>query len=126
MSFKKLVAKLFWSENRNDFVIATDKSISFNVNLGKLLVGTLEYDNGTWYFKYSEDFRNQNKVMPLVNFPNKEKTYESTELWPFFASRIPSNAQLQAGDAKQDIIKMLQTYGRKTIANPYQIERTFA
>lgn len=64
--------------------------------------------------------------MPLVNFPNKEKVYESKELWPFFASRIPSNTQLQAGKTKEDIIVMLQKYGRKTVANSYQIERTYA
>lgn len=56
MSFKKLVAKLFWSGNHDNFVISTNESVSFNVNLGKLLVGTLEYGNNMWYFKYSEDF----------------------------------------------------------------------
>lgn len=126
MNHKNLATKLFWSENQNKFVVSTNVPVSFNVKLGRLLVGTLEYDNQMWHFKYSEDFKNQKRIVTLVNFPYKEKTYESKELWPFFASRIPSNAQLQAGKAKQNIVDMLQQYGRRTVANPYKIERAYA
>ena len=61
--------------------------------------------------------------LALVNFPTVDKEYSSSELWPFFVSRIPSRAQLQApkGTERQDLVSLLKNYGRKTIANPYQL-----
>ena len=93
--FKKILARLFWSESQNDMVLATEDDATFNVNLGKLLVGTLLYSAGVWYFSYSNEFKLQNRILPLANFPSKDKEYSTRDLWPFFASRIPSNAQLQ-------------------------------
>ena len=37
--FKKVLARLFWSESQHDMVLAADNDATFNVNLGKLLVG---------------------------------------------------------------------------------------
>ena len=39
--FQKVFARLFWSESQNDVVLAADNDATFNINLGKLLVGTL-------------------------------------------------------------------------------------
>ena len=33
--FKKILARLFWSESQNDMVLATEDDATFNVNLGK-------------------------------------------------------------------------------------------
>lgn len=120
---KKMIANLFWSENRNDVILAPENDASFNVNLGKLLVGTLVYSDGVWHFSYSDEFKHQDKILPLANFPSKDKSYSACELWPFFASRIPSNAQLQIGkeDAREDIVTLLQKFGKRTIANPYEL-----
>lgn len=121
--FQKIFARLFWSENQQDMVLAADNDASFSINLGKLLVGTLLYSNQMWYFRYSDEFKRQNRILPLVNFPSKDKEYSARELWPFFASRIPSNAQLQIDkDKLQDnIVTLLQRFGRKTVANPYEL-----
>lgn len=121
--FQKIFARLFWSENQQDMVLAADNDASFNINLGKLLVGTLLYSNQMWYFSYSDEFKHQNRILPLVNFPSKDKEYSARELWPFFTSRIPSNAQLQVDkDKLQDnIVTLLQRFGRKTVANPYEL-----
>jgi len=122
-NFKKTFANLFWSESRHDMVLAADNDATFNVNLGNLIIGTLLYTEGMWYFKYSDEFKSQNQILPLVNFPLKEKEYSTRELWPFFTSRIPSNAQLQTGKDKNsdNIVTLLQRFGRRTIANPYEL-----
>lgn len=121
--FKKILARLFWSESQNDMVLATDNDATFNVNLGKLLVGTLLYSAGVWYFSYSNEFKLQNRILPLANFPSKDKEYSTPDLWPFFASRIPSNAQLQIekDKPKEDAVTLLRRFGRRTVANPYEL-----
>lgn len=121
--FKKLLARLFWSESQNDMVLATEDDATFNVNLGKLLVGTLLYSAGVWYFSYSNEFKLQNRILPLANFPSKDKEYSTRDLWPFFASRIPSNAQLQIekDKPKEDAVTLLRRFGRRTVANPYEL-----
>ena len=121
--FQKIYARLFWSENQQDVLLAADNDAKFHVNLGNLYVGTLIYSNQTWHFNYREEFKLQKRVLPLVNFPSKEKDYSARELWPFFASRIPSNAQLQIGKdkAQENIVTLLQRFGHKTVANPYEL-----
>jgi hypothetical protein len=121
--FKKVLARLFWSESQNEMVLTPDNDATFHVNLGRLFVGTLLYSDGIWYFNYSEEFKMQNRILPLANFPSKEKEYSAKELWPFFASRIPSNAQLQLDKdtPQEDIVTLLRRFGRRTVANPYEL-----
>lgn len=121
--FQKVIARLFWSESQQDVVLATNQDAKFHVSLGKLLVGTLLYTNGEWHFSYSNEFQMQSRISPLANFPSKDKEYIARELWPFFSSRIPSNAQLQIEkDEPQDnIVALLQKFGHRTVANPYEL-----
>ena len=82
---QKVFARLFWSESQNDVVLAADNDATFNINLGKLLVGTLLYSDGMWHFSYSDEFKIQNRVLPLANFPSKDKEYSRGsvgERWP--------------------------------------------
>ena len=119
----KEFAHLFWSESQQDVVLAAESEAAFNVNLGKLLVGTLLYSDGIWRFRYSDEFKAQDRILPLANFPSKDKEYRSRELWPFFTSRVPSNAQLQLAKDKpqENIVTLLQKFGRRTVANPYEL-----
>jgi len=124
MTIKKFVTNLFWSEGHEDVYMSSEANAAFNINLGKLFVGTLEYSEGTWKFSYSDPFKMQKDISPLVNFPSKDKVYIAKDLWPFFASRIPSNAQLQISKestAKESIVDLLKKHGRKTIANPFEL-----
>ena len=50
-------AKLFWSESQNDVILVPNDDVAFNVNLGKLLVGTLSFSDGQWHFSYSDEFK---------------------------------------------------------------------
>lgn len=121
--FKKVFARLFWSESQNEMVLTPDNDATFHVNLGRLFVGTLLYSDGIWYFNYSDEFKLQNRILPLANFPSKDKEYSAKELWPFFASRIPSNAQLQLDKdtPQEDIVTLLRRFGKRTVANPYEL-----
>ncbi|MBQ8720862.1 MAG: hypothetical protein IJY67_01765 [Paludibacteraceae bacterium] len=120
-SFKKVFTRLFWSENKRSMEWNADEEATFNVSFGNLLIGTLNYSNGVWHFSYSNDFKLQKEILPLANFPSINKEYETQELWPFFASRIPSNAQLQLDkcDQEENIVLLLSRFGRRTVANPY-------
>lgn len=113
--------KLFWSESQPRIVQSDNGTASFHVMLRNMEVGTLEYNQGIWIFKYSEEFINQKEIVPLANFPCKDKSYSTKDLWPFFASRIPSSAQLQTKETNTDVVQMLSKYGRRTIANPYEL-----
>lgn len=91
-----------------------------------LKVGRLEEDADGWHFAYTEDFREQDSVRTLADFPKKSKSYRFNELWPFFASRIPSleqpKVQRQLREEKidaTDIGALLQRYGKRSIANPF-------
>ena len=121
--FKNILTRLFWSENNDNMGLTTDDEAAFNVNLGKLIIGTLTFSEGIWTFGYSDDFKLQNTISPLVNFPSKEKKYTTRELWPFFASRIPSSAQRQLGKTtiKENPISLLKQFGKRTVANPYEL-----
>lgn len=125
--FKKVFARLFWSESQNDIILSSYNDAKFNLNIGKLLVGTLLYSDQMWYFNYSNEFKIQNRILPLTNFPSKDKEYAASELWPFFASRIPSNAQLQIekDQPQEDIVTLLKKFGRRTVSNPFELNPAF-
>jgi hypothetical protein len=69
-----------------------------------LNIGELYKIDQLWYFKYTEDFINQDKILPLIIFPNKYKEYVSSELWHIFAIRFK--------DGKMKL---------KTITDPYML-----
>ncbi len=117
---KKIVKMLWFDGEDKDFSLKEDVDVSFNLTFRNLLVGTLSFYDELWHFSYSEDFKSQNKILPLVNFPNVNKDYRSSQLWSFFASRIPSRAQRQMENEKDnDICVLLKEYGKSVVANPY-------
>ena len=94
-----------------------------------LLVGKLSWRNGRWTFSYSDAFRSQNEIAPLVGFLDVDRVYESSELWPFFVSRIPGTRRPkirsiidEEGIDERDLAALLTRFGRKTIANPFVLE----
>ena len=96
-----------------------------------LKIGTLSYKEGNWIFFYSDEFIIQNKISPIVEFPQKNKKYRAPYLWPFFASRIPAINQPfhlkkinKANIDSNDPFQMLLLFGKRTINNPYIIRNT--
>lgn len=123
MSVVENIIKMFWHDSDETNLKAIDgKTGKFDLMLGTLLVGTLIYSSGVWTFSYSEEFKKQTASAPLVNFPSKDKVYESNQLWPFFASRLPGNAKLESEASSDDVVTLLQKYGRHVITNPYVLE----
>jgi HipA-like protein len=108
--------------------LPADEKIEFNVELGSLLVGTLRADNGEWVFGYSNQFRNQSEIKPIVDFPAADREYRSRSLWPFFALRIPSPRQPEVQEfierrqnEKVDEVILLKEFGTRSIANPFRL-----
>lgn len=105
-----------------------DSNAKFEVSYNGLTVGILTYHNGTWSFSYTQEFKQQSEVNSISDFPNTEKVYNSTILWPFFAVRIPGlkqprvieqMAELNISSSNQ--VDLLRHFGEKTISNPYQL-----
>ncbi len=130
--FKKLTKALWHTEGMMDRFIPEDIHYQFVLTYNKLVIGHLSVDHGKWTFEYSEDFKKQGEILPLSNFPNKEVVYTSVELWPFFASRIPSIAQLERKAKityselpERNEVNLLRKYGHRTITNPFVLQAEF-
>jgi HipA-like protein len=100
----------------------------FNLAFEKILIGILTYEDGYWIFKYSDEFKKNEILAPIIDFPDKDKVYTSPELWPFFASRIPSLNQpfhdkkiKKANADKNDSVALLRLFGKNTITNPFRL-----
>lgn len=90
-------------------------------------IGYLRYAGEEWTFEYSDWFKNQETIVPILPFPNKHKNYKSERLWSFFSSRIPSEVNRDPGKLKkhpstQTKADLLEIFGRKTITNPFVLE----
>ena len=105
-----------------------DPGVSFHLFLGDLEVGTLRMDGAEWIFSYSEAFRNQSKVAPIIDFPHVDQEYRSNQLWPFFALRVPSLAQTNVREylaktkKEPDDARLMREFGRRSVANPFVLE----
>ena len=98
----------------------------FGLFYGELLIGTLCLSDGVWQWSYSDEFRAQDKVVPLIEFPDVNRVYRTEELWPFFSTRAPSLKRtdiLPIIAAEQidptDEAALLKRFGRRTITNPF-------
>lgn len=100
----------------------------FQLKYHEDIVGYLNYDGSVWTYNYSEWFKNQDDLQPLFEFPTKEKSYKSTELWPFFESRIPSFKQPKIQEYlethptdRNNKVKLLELFGITSVNNPYKL-----
>lgn len=107
---------------------STQATALFNLRLGNLDVADLKLANGQWEFRYSEDFKLQTEIRPLVGFPDTHRIYRSETLWPFFVLRVPSLSQpavqdyiRRSNDTRVDEVTLLRKFGRRSIANPFEL-----
>ena len=108
--------------------LPVNEKIALKVMLGPLAIGTLRADYGQWVFAYSDEFRNQSEIQPIMDFPSVNKEYRSRNLWPFFALRIPSPAQpavrefiRSQPEAKANEGILLKEFGARSAANPFRL-----
>jgi HipA-like protein len=119
-----------WLGMRKPMIAPLDKKVRFLLKYGDLAVGTLSVEDGLWRFEYSEEFKKQgDSLRPIVEFPDIHKSYESKELWQFFASRIPSPEQPEVEQilrrehiSETDSVSLLRRFGTRTISSPFQLE----
>ena len=123
---KKLFAKPKGLETASTPI---DKNADFVLLYNNLPIGILELREGVWRFKYTELFKRQKEVSPIVGFPDVNKEYESKKLWPFFISRIPSTNRPAVKEVidkehidEKDLAALLKRFGKKTISNPFELE----
>ncbi len=102
--------------------------VEFLLTYGPLTIGTLSYELGFWEWNYSDAFRAQDKIVPLIEFPDTNRPYRTNELWPFFATRAPSLKRtdiLPILEAEHidpnDEVALLKRFGRRTITNPFEL-----
>ena len=121
---------LFWrSEGFEGLKTPQNVVARFELSYKDLKIGSLSLDNGKWSFSYSDAFKAQKRLMPMIDFPDINKVYTSEELWPFFTSRIPSPAQpevlLEIRRRNIDVdneVSLLDVFGKRTITNPFLLE----
>ncbi len=95
---------------------------TYKIMMDDMVVGILYFDDPYWHFSYTEMFKRQNRIAPIVNFPNKNQEYVSKYLWPFFTDRIPGKGQRQMmKETETSQVKLLQKYGRESIMNPFLV-----
>lgn len=94
-----------------------------------LKIGELKTTACGWEFCYALAFINQDEIDPITDFPVKNKTYNSTRLWPFFLSRIPSLATprvkrkvIEESVNPRNQAEMLMLFGKRSINNPFVLE----
>jgi len=122
--------KIFRKANGQEEVqTPQNMSATFELKYRSLLIGTLTLQEGIWEFSYSEDFKEQDKIEPLVNFPKKEKVYSNSYLFPFFMKRIPGLKQPRVQERiKREKIEgtneavLLKTFGKVSITNPFILQ----
>lgn len=125
---QKLKGLLWKTEEMNELNTPVNSKGSFVLSLNNLKVGTLRFENGMWYFEYTSEFIAQKTFAPIIDFPDPKKKYKGSELWPFFATRIPNLNQpfhlkkiQNANIDKEDEVSLLKVFGRETITNPFQL-----
>jgi len=93
------------------------------------LIGILEFNGNKWIFGYSDNYKANPFVLPLINFPDINKIYEFDHLMPFFATRIPNlnqpyhkqKLEILEGD-KASLVTLLKIFGEKSINNPFELK----
>lgn len=109
------------SEGKEEFLTPENTIASFQLFFRALPVGTLSLRDGIWSFAYSDAFKSQTQFQPLPDFPNLNRIYESSGLYPFFLIRIPGSGQFKVKgiEIEKNEVELLKRFGRTSIANPF-------
>lgn len=132
---KKILNKILDNKTPNNFskescVIEHKNTIHlFSLKYQNNVIGDLKFEDNKWLFEYSAWFKNQTELQPLLEFPLVQHSYQSNELWPFFADRIPSFKQPRIKsyiekhpDEKTNTAKLLELFGEYSVNNPFKLE----
>jgi HipA-like protein len=105
-----------------------EENAVFILKVDDIDLGILKCIDGEWIFQYTEEFKKHKEYNRIVGFPDLNKQYRSDFLWPFFRIRIPGLKQPAVQEIlkkenidQEDEVQLLKRFGRKTIANPYEL-----
>ena len=124
--------KLFKNEEQSE-ELTTPKNATahFILKYKDLPIGYLDHTDDKWVFKYSSEFKSQEKIDILIDFPVKDCIYEASYLWAFFAHRMPGLGQPKIQEIiklenlnPNDEIDLLRRFGNKSITNPFELAAT--
>ena len=108
---------------------APEAEAVFLLTHGDLVIGSLSAKQGLWQFEYSDEFKRQDDLRPILEMPDVERIYQSPNLWQFFAMRIPSLGQPEIEEILErehieetDAIRLSERFGKRTIANPFELK----
>lgn len=128
LNFKKWFSK---GDDEGEVLFKTPEKEkgTFVLKVDDIELGILQHENAQWTFRYTEEFKKRaNEYNRIVGFPDLNKIYRSEVLWPFFLIRIPGLKQPAIREIikKENIdqeneVQLLKRFGRKTIANPYEL-----
>ena len=128
MSFKLIRLAKDWLGREKPIEAKPEVEAKFLLKYGNMLVGTLTANKGIWEFEYSDEFKLQTDLRPILELSDVQKHYQSANLWQFFAMRIPSLEQPEIEAilerehiADDDAVRLLQRFGKRSIANPYEL-----
>jgi hypothetical protein len=83
---------------------------------------------GEFVFKYLPSFK-ELRLSPIPGFPEFEKEYVSSELWPYFLERIPDKRRPeikalieQRGLQNASELRLLAELGSMSITDPFTIQ----
>ncbi|MBK6623305.1 MAG: HipA N-terminal domain-containing protein [Saprospirales bacterium] len=117
---------LWKSDGQESIITPNNYDAEFELIYKDLIIGTLSLHKGVWSFLYSEEFKKQDRVKPLLDFPDVNKVYSSDELHPFFAHRIPGLGQPKVQKVlkneqidEHNEAKLLERFGKVSITNPF-------
>lgn len=119
---------LWKADGRAASITPIEGKAAFRLMYEDLEIGQLTLSDSIWQFSYSEAFKAQVRLKPLIDFPDINKTYQSEELPPFFAHRIPGLGQpkVQKIILKEKIdahneAALLKRFGERSITNPFRL-----
>lgn len=133
---KERIKKIFqqltpWSKDEEFLskINSKNENGKFELTFDDKLVGILEFNENQWVFEYSKLYKNDQFVLPLIDFPDINKKYEFEDLMPFFATRIPNlnqpyhelKLEKSEGD-KTNLVSLLKIFGEKSINNPFELK----
>lgn len=92
------------------------------------LVGFLSQEDDGFVFRYSKEFREDPRAVPISAFPDLEETYRAEKLWPFFAVRIPPSDRDDVREtmarrklSEDEPLKLLASLARRVATSPYEL-----
>ena len=106
-----------------------ETAVTFILSHRSTSIGELILNNGTWTFQYTEEFKQQKKLTPIIDFSDINKVYQSEKLFAYFEFRIPSiqRPQIKQVIEKEKIdsnntVELLKHFGQRTIVNPFHLQ----